>query len=69
MWDRISELWCRSMHNKAMWPMHGKYICPDCLREHPVVWDDIPQASETAQPARPAAILQFFGRLKRFGTM
>jgi hypothetical protein len=69
MWDRISELWCRSMHDKAMWPMHGKYTCPDCLREYPVVWEDIPRGPETAPPPRPASILQFFGWLKRFGTM
>ena len=38
MWERLSELWCRSMHSKAMWPIHGKYICPNCLREYPVAW-------------------------------
>lgn len=26
------------MHSKAMWPIHGKYICRVCLREHPVSW-------------------------------
>jgi hypothetical protein len=57
------------MHNNAMWPMHGKYICPDCLREHPVAWEGIPRATETAAPPSPPALLQLFGRLKRFGTM
>jgi hypothetical protein len=39
MMERISEVWCKTMHRSAMWPIHGKYICPDCLREHTVRWD------------------------------
>lgn len=35
------------MHSKAMWPIHGKYVCPDCLREHPVEWTGAPKAEET----------------------
>jgi hypothetical protein len=27
------------MHSKAMWPIHGHYICPQCLREHQVPWE------------------------------
>ena len=75
MWDRIAEVWCKSMHSKAMWPIHGKYICPDCLREYPVVWEDAPAQSEAAPPSEETvtwskpAIVQFMGRLKRFGTM
>ena len=75
MWDRISEAWCKSMHSKAMWPMHGKYICPDCFREFPVEWAEIPTGSEAPPPSneglvwsKPAAN-QLMGRLKRFGTM
>jgi hypothetical protein len=38
------------MHRNAMWPIHGKYICPECLREHAVRWDGpaayIPQTQE-----------------------
>ena len=36
-WIRFN--WCKSMHNEAMWPMHGKYICPRCLLEYPVPWE------------------------------
>src|ERR1039457_1984616 len=39
MKDWIRSTWCRSMHNQAMWPMHGKYICPRCLLEYPVPWE------------------------------
>ena len=35
----IRTTWCKSMHTEAMWPMHGKYICPRCLREYPVAWE------------------------------
>jgi len=40
MTERIANFWCRVAHTKAMWPMHGKYICPQCLREHPVFWEE-----------------------------
>jgi len=39
MMNWISQLWCKNMHSQAMWPMHGKYICPQCLREYPVAWE------------------------------
>ena len=39
MWERISEAWCRTMHDHAMWPIHGKYVCNECLREYPVPWE------------------------------
>jgi hypothetical protein len=39
MWNRIADLWCRKMHNEAMWPIHGKYVCKRCLREYPVAWE------------------------------
>jgi len=51
MLNRISELWCKKMHTRAMWPIHGKYICQVCLREYPVVWEGSPRASEYADPA------------------
>ena len=38
------------MHNRAMWPIHGKYICPQCLREHRVNWEGPAQAEEYADP-------------------
>lgn len=41
MWNRITEAWCRAMHDQAMWPMHGKYACRECLREYPVEWEGV----------------------------
>jgi len=39
MTDWIAQVWCKRMHRGAMWPIHGKYVCPRCLREYPVAWD------------------------------
>ena len=50
MLNRISELWCRKMHTRAMWPIHGKYICRDCMREYTVTWEGPASASEYADP-------------------
>jgi hypothetical protein len=55
------------MHSKAMWPMHGKYICPDCLREYPVAWEDLPARREPVAPSKPS--IAWTAKLKRLGTM
>ncbi|HKA00629.1 MAG TPA: hypothetical protein VKE70_29155 [Candidatus Solibacter sp.] len=39
MLEKFLAAWCRTMHDAAMWPMHGKYVCRQCLREHPVEWE------------------------------
>ena len=39
MIEKLLAAWCRHMHQGAMWPMHGKYICGQCLRQHPVLWE------------------------------
>jgi hypothetical protein len=57
MMNWISGLWCKKMHSGAMWPIHGRYICPDCLREYPVAWEGHAKAEEYADPAlQPAAV-------------
>jgi hypothetical protein len=38
MIERFSEMWCKNVHRSAMWPIHGKYTCAKCLREHAVEW-------------------------------
>ncbi len=40
MMNWIAVLWCKKMHTKAMWPIHGRYICPQCLRTYPVAWEE-----------------------------
>jgi hypothetical protein len=44
------------MHNQAMWPIHGKYICPQCLQEYPVAWDRPSKAVEYVDPALKQAV-------------
>jgi hypothetical protein len=34
-----------------MWPIHGKYICPQCLQEYPVAWEGPATAGDYADPA------------------
>jgi hypothetical protein len=45
MWNRITRAWCQAMHQRTMWPIHGKYTCTDCLREYPVQWEAAPRAA------------------------
>lgn len=52
----ISQLWCKKMHSQAMWPIHGKYICPRCLREYPVAWEGPVSPSEYAPSLRKASL-------------
>jgi hypothetical protein len=35
----ISGVWCKTMHRQAMWPIHGRYLCPTCLHEYVVDWE------------------------------
>jgi len=46
--DRISQWWCKTMHTRAMWPIHGRYLCPTCGRVYRVAWEAIPRSSEYA---------------------
>jgi hypothetical protein len=80
----MSAWWCRTMHSKAMWPIHGRYICPDCHREYPVAWEAAPSAVDyrLASRSQPRAeslldewarnaklLLQRAAGLKRSDTM
>jgi hypothetical protein len=40
------------MHRQAMWPMHGKYICQQCLREYPLNWEVPARAAVYAHPVQ-----------------
>ena len=54
----IRTTWCRNMHNQAMWPIHGKYICPQCLQEYPVAWEGPAIRAEYADPALSQAAVE-----------
>ena len=51
--DRVQGLWCESMHERTMWPIHGKYRCAVCLREYAVGFE------ETAEPEDAVAAPPF----------
>jgi hypothetical protein len=51
MLNRIAVAWCQRMHTRPMWPIHGKYTCPQCLREYAVNWEGLPNTKEYADPA------------------
>jgi hypothetical protein len=54
----ISGTWCKTMHRQAMWPIHGRYLCPRCLYEHTVSWEQagISTTVETIRDTAPGAI-------------
>ncbi|HEY1342721.1 MAG TPA: hypothetical protein VGF59_34700 [Bryobacteraceae bacterium] len=56
MLNWISEFWCRKMHTRAMWPIHGRYVCPQCLREYPVVWESPTLPAETSEAPASRAL-------------
>lgn len=56
MFKLIAEFWCKSVHARPMWPIHGHYICPRCLRRYPVNWDiSKPAARGRCSPPAPLA--------------
>jgi hypothetical protein len=38
--NKVETLWCETMHDRVMWPIHGHYKCSTCLREYPVAFHD-----------------------------
>jgi len=53
----LGRVWCRTMHRKPMWPIHGEYHCSVCLRRYPVPWETEPEGPEveTVSHARSKA--------------
>ncbi len=71
LWDRVAESWCRLAHPQPMWPIHGHYLCPKCLRRHAVAWDNNnvlePEPAMAARQASPRAPLFGGGRVAAAG--
>lgn len=57
--DRAGDMWCKLAHPDPMWPIHGHYQCPKCLRRHAVVWE---HEVATAKPAVSAGRIQILPR-------
>jgi hypothetical protein len=49
--SRVAAVWCHMTHPAPMWPVNGYYICPTCLRAHPVPWEH-----PTISASRPAKV-------------
>lgn len=43
------------MHNDTLYPVHGKYICAECLREWPVPWAAGTTGEQAAMKPQPQA--------------
>jgi hypothetical protein len=54
----LGTLWCKSMHPAPMWPAHGHYRCPTCLRSYPVPWEHPPAAPAADRGSMPGAVVQ-----------
>ena len=52
----VGRAWCRTMHRRPMWPIHGEYHCSICLRTYRVPWEGEPE--ETEAETAPAGIAQ-----------
>jgi hypothetical protein len=50
MLNWISGVWCQTMHRQAMWPIHGRYLCPTCFRVYEVKWSDPDVSARQDQP-------------------
>jgi hypothetical protein len=56
MFTFMKRLWCRRVHRRPMWPIHGKYICPRCLQEYPVYWEGAPNLRPQPANRYPEAV-------------
>jgi hypothetical protein len=54
--DKLGSLWCRSLHNGVMWPIHGHYTCRVCHRQYQVPWDLRQPAKAVELAAAPKLI-------------
>jgi len=47
----VSRWWCRHMHGTPFLPVHGRYLCPQCLQEFRIDWNrPKPQPAVRAEP-------------------
>lgn len=49
--DSIARRWCKIAHADPMWPVGGKYRCPDCQRVYSVSWEAKPVSKRRKQSA------------------
>jgi hypothetical protein len=52
--NTVERVWCETMHDRVMWPIHGRYLCSTCLREYPAAFD-LNAATRRTQTSRGEA--------------
>ena len=52
----IGRVWCRTMHRRPMWPIHGEYECATCLRRYPVPWEAKGDSAGSTGITRPDTV-------------
>jgi hypothetical protein len=45
LFAELGRRWCRVMHQRLLWPIHGQYECSVCLRRFAVPWSNSPEYS------------------------
>ncbi len=48
--NTLETIWCETMHDRVMWPIHGRYLCSTCLREYPAAFDLNAKTRRTLRP-------------------
>lgn len=48
LFAELGRHWCRTMHRKTRWPIHGQYECSVCLRRYAVPWSNSPGHSPSS---------------------
>ena len=48
MLKRSKMYWCKLVHKRTTWPIHGHYLCLECGAEFPVLWE-----AEERYPIKP----------------
>lgn len=49
----LRNRWCYFMHPDPMWPIHGRYRCPECQRSYPVPWENASRWGVTRPDRQP----------------
>jgi hypothetical protein len=39
MFKTMGEFWCKLLHDRPNWPIHGRYACRVCGRSYAVPWE------------------------------
>jgi hypothetical protein len=52
--EKLGNLWCTLMHDSLSWPIHGRYTCLACGRQHLVRWERGESPFTSPEPSKNA---------------